>query len=177
MSAAPNPGPCEIGRIYGQYRIISVLGEVVYLAQHMILKQEAAFKVLKAKFRALETFVNRFRAESRALAELQHPNIARVYYADEHPEIGPYMAMEVLEGKSLAQLMAKARLPPKWVFDIVLKVIAALAYVHRAGIIHRDIKPSNLLLMQRDGVTEVKLLDFGAAKTQSMGMRRPLRIR
>ena len=107
--------------------------------------------------------LDRFLAEARILANLEHPNIVRVYRII--PAVGgtAYMVMELVEGRSLKEeLTAEGKLPEKRVRDILTALIAGLERVHTAQLLHRDIKPANVMLREKDGAPV--LIDFGAAR-------------
>ncbi len=168
---------CTVGRVYaGQYLVKGLLGQggmgEVYLVEHQTLHAEFALKVLRPTYRIREDIVQRFRAESRALWELSHPNFVRVHHAGEDPEIGPYMAMEVLQGKTLAQLLfVLKRLSIEQALSLAIEVADTAEAMHQLGIIHRDLKPENLFLTARGPGQKrgVKLLDLGAAKIAKYG--------
>lgn len=162
---------CQLGRVYaGQFLVRGLLGQggmgEVYLVEHMTLHDEFALKVLLPRFQARQDIVVRFRAESRALWELKHPNVVKVHHAGEDPEIGPFIAMEVLRGKNLAQLMvAVGALTVEQAFPIAIEVADTVDAMHAIGIIHRDLKPENIFITTKPGEPRgIKLLDLGAAK-------------
>ncbi|NUP09221.1 MAG: protein kinase [Polyangiaceae bacterium] len=169
---------CEAGRVYaGQYLVRGLLGYggmgEVYLVEHQILKADFALKVLRPSYRIRPDIVQRFRAESRALWELSHPNFVQVHHAGDDPEIGPYIAMEVLRGKTLAQLIeTKGKLSIEDALPIAIDIADAAQAMHEAGIIHRDLKPDNIFVTTRDNKDKrrcIKLLDLGAAKIAKYG--------
>ncbi len=169
-------GVCEAGRIYaGEYRVLGLLGAggmgEVYRVEHRTLRAEFALKVLRPEYRARPDIVLRFRAESRALWELKHPNFVQVHHAGEDAEIGPYIVMEVLRGKTLAQLLvAMGRVPVEEALPILIEVADTAEAMHGLGIIHRDLKPANIFVSLRpDRTRTVKLLDLGAAKIVKYG--------
>lgn len=169
---------CELGRVYaGQCLVQGLLGEggqaEVYLVEHQILKSRLALKVLKPTSRIQPDLVTRFRAESRALWELKHPNFVQVHAAGDDPEIGPYMLMELLEGNTLRHLLElRARLPIEIALPLVIAIAETAQAMHDAGIIHRDLKPENVfvtLSAAHGGKRGVKILDLGAAKIAKYG--------
>jgi serine/threonine protein kinase len=101
----------------------------------------------------------RFAAEARALARLDHPHIVRVYETGRCPGL-VWMAMEFIDGGNLRRALAEGRISPPQVLAIVPQVCAALQYAHDQGVVHRDIKPENILI---DGAGQVKIADFGLA--------------
>lgn len=123
----------------------------MYLVEHQILKAELALKVLRPSYRMRTDIVQRFRDESRALWELSHPSFVEVHHAGEDPEIGPYMSMEVLRGKTLAHLLAiKGRLTIEEALPIVIEAAEAAQVMRDLGILHRDLKPDNIFITTRD---------------------------
>jgi eukaryotic-like serine/threonine-protein kinase len=149
----------------GRYRIERVLGgggmAVVYCAHDVELGRTVAVKLLAEHLAEEQEFRDRFLREARIAARLAHPNVVAVYDAGED-DGRPYMVMEVVEGETLAELLAREhRLPPRQVVDLGLQAAAGLAHAHAHGLVHRDVKPQNLLL-RRDGV--LKVADFGIAR-------------
>jgi serine/threonine protein kinase len=132
----------------------------VYRAQDTQTGRLVALKVLAERFLQNMEVVARFEREVRAASMLQHPNICTTFDSGRY-ERRPYMAMELLNGKTLDERMKNIRLPAKHALTIAIPVASALEAAHNAGIIHRDIKPANIFLTS-EGV--VKVLDFGLAK-------------
>jgi hypothetical protein len=131
----------------------------VWRATDLALGRPVAVKVLHAGFACHPETLDRFRAEARHTGALSHENIARVYDYGEPPEApAPFLVMELVEGQSLAEMLAAGPLDPAAVVDIVAQTAAGLDAAHRAGLVHRDIKPANLLISP-DGL--VKITDFG----------------
>lgn len=154
----------------GRYRIIRRLGEgamgYVYLAEHTHLGREVALKI--PKFTGLEgpDFRQRFTREARAAALLDHPNICRVYDADEINGT-PCIAMEFIPGQSLARFVGTAEFnDQRRVVEVLCGIAAGLAHAHQQGILHRDLKPGNVL-MKGDSVPCVT--DFGLARRVDSG--------
>jgi serine/threonine protein kinase/lipopolysaccharide biosynthesis regulator YciM len=148
------------------YRIIEQIGEggmgVVYLAEDTLLGRRVAIKTLTAaRGTANQHIRTRFLREAQAVSKLSHPHIATIYDYGETEDRRPYIVMELVEGKTLAQLMQEESLTIPRTIQIVREVAEALSEAHRHGIIHRDIKPSNIAVNAR-GL--VKVLDFGLAK-------------
>jgi serine/threonine-protein kinase len=133
----------------------------VYLARDLLLDRPVALKVLFAEFATDPSFVQRFRREAQAAANLSHPNIVSVY--DSGESNGTYfIVMEYIEGRSLAQIIRdEGRLSPDRAADITTDVAAALGFAHRNGVIHRDVKPGNVLISP---IGQVKVTDFGIAR-------------
>src|SRR5215510_1316191 len=166
-----NPATIEIGRDFGHYRLLSLLGKggmgEVYLGEDMLLKRKVALKLLPAVFTNDTGRVRRFAQEARAASALNHPNIITIHEIGEAPtENGAthYIVTEYVEGETLRQRLARAplgRIEASEAIDIASRIAAALSAAHEAGIMHRDIKPENVMV-RRDGI--VKVLDFGLAK-------------
>ena len=146
------------------YRIVRRIGAggmgEVYLAEDMKLGRKVAIKVLSAEYTTSKDRLNRFEQEACSASALNHPNILTIY------EVGNddgrhFIATEYIDGVTLRQKLAEARLEPGEILDIAVQVAAALEEAHGAGIVHRDIKPDNIMV-RRNGY--VKVLDFGLAK-------------
>jgi eukaryotic-like serine/threonine-protein kinase len=154
-----------IGRSLGQYRVTAAIGAggmgEVYRATDTRLGREVAIKVLPADTAAHPERRQRFEQEARAASALNHPNILTVYDVGETAGT-TYIAMELVEGKTLRELLASGEpLPTKRLLDIAVQAAEGLAKAHAAGIVHRDLKPENLMV-SKDAY--VKILDFGLAK-------------
>jgi hypothetical protein len=137
----------------------------VWLAEDERLGQRVALKVLRG-FAGAED-VRRFSREARAVAALSHPNIVRLIDFGEAPV--PWIAMELLEGETLASLVRRrGKLPPERAVFLVAQALAALGAAHAANVVHRDVKPSNVFVCK--GVADVvKVLDFGLSKVEEPG--------
>jgi eukaryotic-like serine/threonine-protein kinase len=149
---------------FGPYRIKQALGEggmgVVYLAQREDLGNEVAIKILRDAW-VSPARRERFNAEQRTLAQLNHPSIARLYDADTSPDGTPFFVMEYVEGVPLTEFCKtqKCSIPER--LRLFRAVCEAVLYAHQHAVIHRDLKPSNILV-KTDG--SIRLLDFGIAK-------------
>jgi predicted Ser/Thr protein kinase/dipeptidyl aminopeptidase/acylaminoacyl peptidase len=152
------------GQKLGPYEILAPLGAggmgEVYRARDSRLRREVAIKVLSAELSADADRRNRFEQEARSASALNHHNIVTVH------EIGTadstiYIAMELVDGKTLREVLQGGPLPTKRLLDISYQIADGLAKAHAAGIVHRDLKPENVMVT-KDGV--VKILDFGLAK-------------
>jgi len=104
--------------------------------------------------------VQRFLAEARAAASLQHPNIVAIHEVGEH-EGQPYFCMDFVEGQSLAERTRDTPLPPELAADYLRVIAQAVQYAHERGLLHRDLKPSNILI---DSLDQPRITDFGLAK-------------
>jgi hypothetical protein len=155
--------PATIGR----YRILGTLGAgamgVVYLAEDPLLKRGVAIKVLQGATLSRRDGLRRFQLEAEISARLNHPNIVTVFDVGDEPGIGPFIAMEHIEGESLRDRLVRGPLPPEDAISILGQLRSALEAAHRAEIVHRDVKPDNLLITP-DG--RLKLMDFGIAKDE-----------
>jgi beta-lactam-binding protein with PASTA domain/tRNA A-37 threonylcarbamoyl transferase component Bud32 len=156
----------SIGRVLGdRYRLVTAVGTGasahVYLADDVTLHRQVAVKVLHPALAGDQAFLKRFRAEARAVAALNHPNILRVYDSgDEGGE--PYLVLEYLAGGSLRQIYdTGVLLTPEQAVRIGIEGCAGLDYAHRRGLIHRDIKPANILF---DADGRLRIADFGLAR-------------
>jgi serine/threonine-protein kinase len=162
--------------IADKYEVVGVLGSggVAYVisALHLELGEMVALKFLRPESLAHEDVVARFASEARAVARIKSEHVAHVFDVGTLPDGAPFIVMEYLEGKDLADVLAERRkLPIKVAVDYVLQACEALATAHAAGIVHRDIKPENLFLTQQAGSVErVKVLDFGISKSAMAGI-------
>jgi len=157
MSLAPGTklGPYEILAAIG----VGGMGEV-YRARDTRLERIVAIKILPAAFSADPERLHRFEREARLASALNHPNIVTIHELG-HDGSTHYIAMELVNGKTLAELFSAGALPIRTAIDIAAQVAEGLAKAHEAGIAHRDLKPGNLMVSD-DGF--VKILDFGLAK-------------
>jgi serine/threonine-protein kinase len=157
--------PLEPGARVGRYEVIERLGSggmgVVYRARDSKLNRSVALKVLLPEVAGDPMRAARFAREAQTLATLQHPNIAAVHGIEEDPEAGPVIAMELVPGRDLAEMLEAGPLPLADTLAIGRQIAEALEAAHDAGLVHRDLKPANVRVRD-DGA--VKILDFGLAK-------------
>jgi serine/threonine-protein kinase len=151
--------------IIGNYTIKQKLGEggmaTVYLAEHNILKQPVAIKILKEEYVFNENIRKRFLSEAKNMFKMTHPNIIKVTDLIDQ-EDGVAFVMEYIEGETLKEyLERKGKLTDEEIKKLFVQMLEAVSYVHEQNFVHRDIKPSNFMISPK-GV--VKLLDFGIAK-------------
>ena len=167
--------PLEPGATFGRYVVVRAIGSggmaTVYEATHVDLYKRVALKVLHAWLAMRLDVVQRFVLEARAASRFSHPHVVGI------SDIGsldgvPFMAMDLLEGEQLAEVVDRdGPLPPDRLADLLLPVLSAVAAAHDAGVLHRDIKPDNIFLARqpRRGVRPM-LLDFGISKFAAGGV-------
>jgi beta-lactam-binding protein with PASTA domain/predicted Ser/Thr protein kinase len=136
----------------------------VFLGRDRLLDRQVAIKVLFPEFAVDPNFVERFRREAQAAANLSHPNIVSVFDWGRHS--GTYfIAMEYVHGRTLADILrTNGRVTAKQAAEIASEVAAALGFAHAAGLVHRDIKPANILIGSNG---QVKVADFGIARAMN----------
>jgi serine/threonine-protein kinase len=161
MTAATGQGQLLAGR----YRLEGLVGYggagTVWRAMDLVLARTVAVKLLRPEVADDPLAAGRFLEEARSASRLSHPGIAQVHdYGVADPEDVPFLVMELVDGPSLAQVVAAGPLAPDRTVDVVAQVAAGLHAAHSAGVVHRDIKPGNLLT-SLDG--QVKITDFGIA--------------
>src|SRR5262245_36749174 len=157
MTLSPNSS-------FGPYTILAPLGTggmgSVYRARDAKLGRELAIKVLPEEFASDRDRLARFEQEARTASALNHPNIITIFEVGETGG-APYIAMEVVEGRSLRDLLDDGKLPLRKTIAIAAQIADALAAAHEKGVVHRDLKPENVMVTKPG---HVKLLDFGLAK-------------
>ena len=153
-----------IGRTLSHFRILAKIGEggmgVIYRAEDTDLRRPVALKVLRPDFVGNEERRLRFLREARAAAAVTHPNIATVYEVGDSDGV-VFIAMELVEGKTLRDLIGGRPMPIKDALRIATEMAEGLAEAHKAGVIHRDFKPDNVIVHSNG---HPKILDFGLAK-------------
>ncbi len=167
------PSDTLINTLYdGRYRIVRKLGSGgmanVYLAEDEDLGRRVAIKILNDRYANDDLFIERFRREAKSAAGLSHPNIVSIYDRGE-AEGTYYIAMEVIEGRSLKELiLTRGALPVDTAIGYAKQLLEALRFAHRHGIIHRDIKPHNVLVSAdqhaKANEPRLKVTDFGIAR-------------
>jgi len=170
-SMASNESKIPVGQILvGKYRVVREIGRggmaAVYEAEQLSLGKKVAVKILAAELSASTIVIERFFREARAAASVKSPYIVDVYDSGRLDDGRPFITMELLEGESLYDRMARVRIID---VDTTTRVIVhsakGLVKAHAAGIVHRDLKPENIFLTKgEDGDDICKLLDFGLAK-------------
>ena len=155
----------------GKYRIDGFLKRggmgAVYRGTHLMLNKPVAIKLIKPELLSSTDVVQRFLREARAAAHLSHPNIVTVHDLGQTTEGTLYIAMELVDGSSLKELIvSEGAWEPKRTVRLLKGILSALALAHREGIVHRDLKPQNIMVTRDSDGNEIpKLLDFGIAKT------------
>src|SRR6266550_4507737 len=148
------------GTRLGPYEILAPIGAggmgEVWRGRDTRLERSVAIKILTVDFAENEQFAQRFEREAKTISQLSHPNICTLYDVGEN-----YLVMELLDGESLADRLAKGALPLDQVLRYGVQIADALDKAHRAGIVHRDLKPGNIMITK----SGAKLLDFGLAKS------------
>jgi Tol biopolymer transport system component len=169
-----------IGRQLGPYTIVSPLGAggmgEVYRAHDSKLGRDVAIKILPSHFTADPERRSRFSREARLLATLNHPHIGAIYGLEEADGVTA-LVLELVEGPTLADRLARGPLPITAAVTIARQIAEALEAAHEKGIVHRDLKPANVVLQSSanasgvpSGAVRAKVLDFGLAKTMTVGL-------
>ena len=158
------------GKVLGnRYEIIEKVGNggmaTVYKAEDKVLKRNVAVKILRDEFTTDEEFIKRFEIEAQSAARLVHPNIVSIFDVGVEENLY-YIVMELIQGKTLKEIIIEERgpLPWKWSVNVATQIASALEMAHKNNIIHRDIKPHNIIITE-DGIA--KVTDFGIAKAVS----------
>lgn len=136
---------------------------IVYLAEHVHLGRKVALKVLDETLLNQRTLRERFFAEARAASASGHPNIVEIFDASVLDDGRPYLAMEYLEGRDLAQAMHESRLDDLEILQLMVEATRGVRAAHEVGVVHRDLKPDNIFLAGPRDAYQVKVLDFGIA--------------
>lgn len=165
-----------IGRQLDEYRLDDLLGQGgmarVYRGLDVRLRRWVAIKVIDKPFRADRDYIMRFKREAQAIAQLEHPNIVKLYHYSEADGL-LFMVLQYIEGLALDQLLAGYRqdstfIEPEEASRIIREIGTALDYAHHSGVIHRDVKPANIILNQQGNAI---LVDFGLVLLADTGTR------
>ena len=158
------------GKLLGnRYEILEKIGSggmaTVYKARCHVLNRYVAVKILRDEFTTDEEFIKRFQAEAQAAASLTHPNIVSIYDVGVEDNLY-YIVMELIQGKTLKEIIVEEQGPLswKWSINVAIQIASALEVAHKNNIVHRDIKPHNIIITE-DGIA--KVTDFGIAKAVS----------
>lgn len=175
------------GRTIGAYRLVREIGRggmgVVYEAEQRQPRRAVALKVILGGRHVGAETVRMFQRESQSLARLKHPSIAAVYESGSTPEGEHFFAMELVQGRSLSDVLQEGGVPAsrqdvRARLAVFRNICAAVAYAHQRGVIHRDLKPSNIVVLApssesvssasgrrgADAAPDIKVLDFGLAR-------------
>src|SRR2546430_1743989 len=156
--------PVTSGATIGPYQVDREIGRggmgVIFLAHDARLGRTVALKALPDDVASDPEHLQRFEREARVLASLSHPNVAAIYGLEES-EGRRYLALEHIEGETLADRIKRGPLPLQEALEICIQIAAGVEAAHDGGVVHRDLKPSNVMITPND---QVKVLDFGLAK-------------
>jgi serine/threonine-protein kinase len=169
-------GLVELGpdTIVGSYRIIKEIGRggmgTVYEAVHTVLPRRAALKIMHPELRRQPGMATRMVQEAAILEDIRHGGLVRVFECNILDDHRPWIAMELVEGETLAnRLHHETKLPAADVAKLLSEIADILAAVHARGIVHRDLKPDNLLLTPSDPFFPLRLIDWGVARLGPLG--------
>jgi serine/threonine protein kinase len=159
--------PIPAGTRLGAYTVEAPLGAggmgEVYRARDPRLQRDIALKVLPAIAAADADRRERFQREAHAVAALNHPHIVTIHSVEE-ADSTVFLTMELVEGRSLADVLTSDGLPVNRVLAIGIAVAQAMSAAHQKGITHRDLKPGNIMLGEGEHAGRIKVLDFGLAR-------------
>lgn len=158
-----------VGRTVGRYRILAELGRggmgVVYRAMDLSLNREVALKILPPDVSADPDRRRRFLKEAQTAAQLEHAHIGVIHEVGETDGVS-FIAMELIRGEPLSQLVARGAMGPARALDLAAEIAEGLARAHDMGIVHRDLKPANVMITED---RHAKVIDFGLAKSAAPG--------
>ena len=153
-----------VGTTLNHFRVIEKIGQggmgEVYRAEDTNLSRDVAIKVLPEQFTKDPQRLARFEREAKLLASLNHPNIAAIH-SFEHADDIHFLVLELVEGETLAEKVAKGPLPVEEALEVCRQIAEGVEAAHEKGVIHRDLKPANVKVTPEG---KVKILDFGLAK-------------
>jgi eukaryotic-like serine/threonine-protein kinase len=165
--------PVATASLIGRYRVLGELGRgamgVVYEAADDLLGRPVAIKtiLMSADLAERADHEARFLQEAKAAGGLSHPNVVTVYDVGRESDV-LYMAMELLDGEELRDVLDRGNLPLATAVDIAAQIAEGLAFAHDRGVVHRDVKPSNIMVMRGD---TVKIMDFGIARIRTSDIK------
>jgi serine/threonine protein kinase/tetratricopeptide (TPR) repeat protein len=157
-----------VGETIGPYELLGIIGEggmgtVYHARQREPFVRDVALKLIRDGFDSSRV-VERFEAERRTLARLEHPGIARILDAGTDQHGRPYFVMELVRGVPVVEYADRKQLSIADRLTLFLDICRAVGYAHQRGVLHRDLKPGNLLVAEQDGLAMPKVIDFGIAK-------------
>ena len=160
--------------VVGSYRLVREIGRggmgTVYEARHVVLPRRVALKIMHAELRKQPGMATRVVQEAAILEEVRHPGVVRVHDCNLLPDHRPWIAMEYVEGETLAnRLLHEGSLAPYEVATLLAEVADVLAAVHARGVIHRDLKPDNLILTPTNRDFPLRVIDWGVARLGPIG--------
>jgi len=163
--------PAPPAKFVGPYRLIRELGAggmgVVHLAESVEpVRRRVALKIVR-EGRYSPTLLSQFEIERQALAELEHPNVARYYDGGATPEGRPWFAMEYVQGEPLLEYCDRRSLDVDARLQLFASVANAVEHMHARGVLHGDLKPDNILVSERDGEATPKIVDLGLARLRN----------
>jgi serine/threonine protein kinase len=165
----PVANPCEVGSVLNdRYELLRLLGSGgmgrVFLAVDRKTNKPCAIKLMHAHLSKNQTDLSRFEQEASISISLKHKNIAEVYDGGCTMEGNPFIVMEYIDGKTLADRLDGSRLELSEFFNIFEQICEGVYFAHVHKVVHRDIKPSNIMIVDIDGGTTAKIVDFGIAR-------------
>lgn len=177
--ATPTSGPAPDPLAGTAYRTIRRIGSgamgQVFEAEHTGLRRRVAVKLLSPLLAGDPVFVDRLRLEAQALATVRHHNVVAVTDHATTPSGVPFLVMELLQGRTLHDLLRERRaLPFPEALQIFDQLLGGLGAIHAAGLVHRDLKPANVFLCREGERTTVKVLDFGIVKVARHDLAGPI---
>jgi serine/threonine protein kinase len=160
--------------VVGSYRLGREIGRggmgTVYEARHVLLPRRAAIKVMHGELRKQPGMATRVVQEAAILEGLRHPGVVRIFECSILPDLRPWIAMELVEGETLAnRLVHRGTLTPYELAALLAEVTDVLAAVHARGVIHRDLKPDNILVTPADREFPLRVIDWGVARLGPLG--------
>jgi eukaryotic-like serine/threonine-protein kinase len=160
--------------VVGSYRLVREIGRggmgTVFEARHVMLPRRAAIKVMHGELRKQPGMATRVVQEASILEGLRHPGVVRIFECSILPDLRPWIAMELVEGETLAnRLVHRGPMTPYELVTLLAEVTDVLAAVHARGVIHRDLKPDNILITPVDREFPLRVIDWGVARLGPLG--------